>query len=254
MTDNSRKTLKIVSIALIYLATIVLACVSTYFITRENCQTQPTSAYKLAVNDSIDADEEEIFSLVSITKDSPMVTWDSLGEKVLMLSWHRYPDSYPNGGTFECKYGEIWTFTDKEMLSWYNQNNAGVNNWELRFEQLLGLPIEKLYTHFTAFWVDEEELIRPAYQPDITKQVVASDLDGKSLGEHAVWFNANSNSSYEEGSAYPWTRLGYTYDWFEDEKDYGLTEFIILPNSIVEIEWTVTTAEFLEMLKQGSLI
>ena len=53
--------------------------------------------------------------------------------------------------------------------------------------------------------------------------------------------------------AYPWTRLGYTYDWNEAGDEYGLTEFIILPGSEVEIEWTLTTDEFIAWLSEGGL-
>ena len=118
--------------------------------------------------------------------------------------------------------------------------------------QLIGLPEDSGYTHVSAFWCDPEELIRPAYSTDITKELDASALDGSMLGEHEQWFEGNIIWSYF-ASAYPWTRLGYTYDWNEDSDEYGLTEFIILPGSEVEVEWTITTDDFLEWLGKGGL-
>ncbi len=255
MTEQKKKTLRIITIVIIYLCTIVLSCLCTFFITRESCQPKISTvdAYQIAMDDVMDVSENEIFELVTITNDSQMVTWNATNDKVLMISWHRYPESYPNGSVFECEYGEIWAFTDREVLNWFQNNDENVSDWELRFEQLIGLPKEKQYTHFTAFWVDTTELIRPAYQPDVTKQVTINDLDGSALGEYKDWFNGNVVWSYVD-SAYPWTRLGYTYDWTNDGKDYGLTEFIILPNSTIEVEWTITTAEFIDKLNQGSLL
>lgn len=55
--------------------------------------------------------------------------------------------------------------------------------------------------------------------------------------------------SYFEG-AYPWTRLGYTYDWADNDTEYGLTEFLVLNKSKVKVEFTDTTAEFIERITE----
>ncbi len=208
--------------------------------------------YDAAMRDSVMADEDELLPLVCITADSDMVTWDEAGERVLMLSWHRYPDSYPEDTTVKLAYGEVWTFTDKEILKRYDEEFDGVADPVLRLEQLIGLPEEKAYTHVTAFWVEPAEMIRPAYTTDITVQPHAAHLDGSALGEHKSWFDGNILGSYFYG-AYPWTRLGYTYDWADGPSEYGLSEFIILPESEVEVAFTVTTDEFLSMLAEGKL-
>ncbi len=241
-------------IALIWLVTLAVCFTATFLITkRVYAPSEETAdAYALAMRDSVFADADEILPLVTITKDSDMVTWNEAGDKVLMVSWHKYPESYPDGSTFVCSYGDIWTFTDREILSWYEENHEGVEDWELRFEQLIGLPVEKEYTHFTAFWVDTDELARPAYQTDITKQISEADLDGSALGDYKAWFDDNVLWSYFD-SAYPWTRLGYTYDWKEDDAEYGLSEFLILEGSTAEVAWTVTTEEFLNMLASGTM-
>ena len=79
----------------------------------------------------------------------------------------------------------------------------------------------------------------------------AEDLDGSKLGDLEAWFNGNIEYSYID-SSYPWTRLGYTYDWSGGDDAYGLTEFIILPGSEVEIEWTKSNEEFLSYLDENS--
>ena len=198
--------------------------------------------YMVSVIDAHNVEENEIMPLVTLSDNSDMATWNDKGQ-VLLLSWHSYPESYIPGEQFICKYGEMWTFTDKEVLLWYDQNGQGVTDWELRFEQLLGLPVTDNKTHVSAFWVDPEEVIRPAYQTDITQQLMPECLDGSALGEYKEWFDKNAEYSYVT-SAYPWTRLGYTYDWLADENEYGLTEFIILPDSVIDVEWTKSFEEF----------
>ena len=42
------------------------------------------------------------------------------------------------------------------------------------------------------------------------------------------WFEARTALSYGEENPYPWTRLGYTYDWHRDAAQRrGLGEFIV---------------------------
>ena len=49
--------------------------------------------YDSAVKDAAFAEPDEIMPLVSLTKEDPLVTWDELGERVLLCTWHNYPDS-----------------------------------------------------------------------------------------------------------------------------------------------------------------
>ena len=227
---------------------LALCCLLSLF----GCAEKTTEKlYLSAVEDAKRAEENEILPLVTRTPDSDMVTWNDDGTKVLLLSWHKYPDSYIAGESFTCTYGEIWTFTDKEILSWYDENSEGITDWELRLEQLIGLPAGAEYTHVSAFWVDLDEVIRPAYQTDVTKQMTANLLDGSSLGEYKEWFDGNAEYSYSDETPYPWTRLGYTYDWADNGREYGLSEFLILADSVIEVEWTKTTDEFVDWMEKN---
>lgn len=234
--------------------TVLLICIlfagATFLITflcmRQKYSVQFSDLYDFAVKDSMVAEAGEIYSLVTLTKGSDMVTWDEKGERVLLLSWNDSPDIYIEGKEIVLD-GELWTFTDKEISAWYKNSAKDVENWDLRLKQLIGLPPLSNYTHMTAFWVNVADVIRPAYQPDVTKQVEVTDLDGKSLGEYEAWFNGNIIYSYFT-SDYPWTRLGYTYDWAEDSDEYGLTEFLILGGTLAEVGFTMTTDEFIRYM------
>ena len=59
-------------------------------------QTDPQALKKLyddAVKDAVFADLDEICPLVTIDKNSDMVTWNETGDKILLLTWHKYPSS-----------------------------------------------------------------------------------------------------------------------------------------------------------------
>lgn len=223
------------------------AFLATYFGMRPGRRAQGDLC-AAAVADSVTAEEEEIFPLVTLTQGADMVTWNEDGKRVLLLSWNDSPEVYAEGAKIVAD-GEIWTFTDGEILSWYRAHGEGVEGWEMRLKQLIGLPPSSDYTHMTAFWVDVADVIRPAYQPDVTKQIDASDLGGGALGEYEAWFDGNIVYSYFT-SAYPWTRLGYTYDWAEGSGEYGLTEFLVLGGAEAEVEFTMTTEEFIRYLEE----
>lgn len=202
--------------------------------------------YRRAMEDAVWADGEEILPLVMIDRGDGRVTWDEAGERILLLSWHGEPESYPAGRTDLLTQSEIWTFTDGEIFRWYEENREGVEDWTLRLEQLIGLPRGSGYTHFTAFWAEPADVIRPAYVTD-TGLPMQNRFSGDTDAQYRAWFDANILYSYFE-SAYPWTRLGYTYDWADDEEEYGLSEFLLMAGSPVSIAYTVTTDEFLALL------
>ena len=68
-------------------------------------------------------------------------------------------------------------------------------------------------------------------------------------GPYKDWFDQNILWSYFE-SDYPWTRLGYTYDWSGGDSEYGLTEFLVPGGSGTEIAFTCTTDELVLWLEE----
>ena len=119
----------------------------------------------------------------------------------------------------------------------------------MRLEQLIGLPKDSGYTHFSAFWVSPDDIIRPAYTFDITKSDMSAEFTKVPEQTFLEWFNSNIEWSYQE-SAYPWTRIGYTYDWADNGTEFRLSEFLIKKGSDVEVEFTYTTEEFLNWLSE----
>ncbi len=207
----------------------------------------PEVLFRAAVLDAMTIEEDEILPLVEITADSRFCSWDEEG-RVLMLTHHRYPDSYIAGEEYKLAYGEVWTFTDKEIIRWYQDHRNGVDDWPLRFKQLIGLPPEKAYTHFSALWVYPDDIIRPGYQWKLTDTLGTASFVEEPGEEYKTWFNSNIIYSYFD-SAYPWTRLGYTYDWAADSGEYGLSEFLVRQDAVTAVEFTMTTGEFLAWLE-----
>lgn len=194
--------------------------------------------YRNAIEDAKLAEADEISYLYEL-KD---------GEN-LLISWNAFPGEYPAGEYYSVKeYPQLWCVAYDELKSWFRENRENVTEWDERFRQLLGLPEKAWYSHFTAFTVMPDDVIRPAYQPDPRKQLTPDMLDGSHLGEYEEWFRQNEHWSYREAE-WPWTRLGYTFDWAPG-RERGLCEFLILPGAEVKVEWTVTTTELIDKLSR----
>ena len=194
-----------------------------------------------AIEDAKVSEADEIFPLYELAD----------GENIL-LTWSNFPEVFPVGEYYSTKRDyQLWCFALEELKCWYRGNSEGVANWQNRLEQLLGLPENRGYTHFTAFTVYPIDVIRPAYQTDPQKQITADMFDGSMLGKYEEWFRDNENWSYRE-SEWPWTRLGYTFDWAPG-RERGLCEFLILPGAEVKVEWTVTTDELIDKLTKEEI-
>ena len=208
--------------------------------------------YHNAVLDAMVIDDDEILPLVEISPQSPFCTWDSQG-RILLITYHRFPGSYIPNEDYKLIYGEVWTFTDKEIINWFENNEIGVTDWELRFKQLIGLPPHRDYTHFSALWTNIEDVVRPAYAWKLSDNFGAKTFIDPPNPEFKTWFDNNILWSYFE-SAFPWTRLGYTYDWANNRKKYGLSEFLIKKDATVHVEFTLNTEEFLTWLRSQKII
>lgn len=197
-----------------------------------------TDLYETALADAVFVDEHEIM---------PLVTIDENVSEVLLITFHRYPDSYPDGETVKLEWGEVWCVTLAEINDWYDLNNGGVTDWNLRFKQLIGLPSDSGHTHFTAMWVSTDDMIRPAYLTDIYSSEMTTSLSDNIDVDYREWFEDTMIRLYSN-SRYPWTRLGYTYDWADTDNAYGLTEFLVLEDSSVTVEFTLMVDEFVQWL------
>lgn len=204
--------------------------------------------YEQAVEDAVFAEESEILPLVTLTKEDEMTTWDEQG-RVLLCTWHNYPESYPQGEKVKLEWGQVWAFTDKEMAS-HADELEDAEDPKMRLSQIIGFAPDSEHSTVTEFWVDPSDVCRPAYQNDPADGSMKTAFEEDVDEEFKEWFDENTLDSYFYGSS-PWTRLGYTYDWADNGTEYGLTEFLIDQGAEVEVEFTGSTEDFLERILEG---
>ena len=201
-----------------------------------------------AMADAVFSEDNEVMDLVCLTQQDPQVIWDEAGKRVLLVTWHSYEEPCLPGESLA--HNDIWATSLGELTNWYLENSSGIVDWDLRFAQLLGMPNDGSCTRFSAFWVSPLEVIRPAYVTDVTAQM-ENGYGRMTDPAYRSWFDSNIIYSYFE-SEYPWTRLGYTYDWSGGTSEYGLTEFLIADGSETEIVFTYSTEDFVAWLDTRS--
>ncbi len=202
--------------------------------------------YMAAIKDSMVAQEDEIYQeLVPITESNTELNWmEDSGEKyVLVVTWTRYPESYPVGSTVSTFWGDTWTMVIPELKDFVQRNDIPENELTLRLEQLIGLPYNNGNEYFVELWVRPDDLFRPSPDPEITDTQAQIQFHENVSKEHFEWFNSLNTSTYDK---YPWTRLGYTYDWGDSETDVGVSEYVIRKNSEVIVKSVSTTVDYFD--------
>lgn len=193
--------------------------------------------YHNAILDAIIADENEIvYNLTPISETNTKLIWqEENGNKFLLVAtFTKYPNSYPLNTKVTNWWDVVWVTAVPDLFDWFNNNKVSADKIVLRTEQLLGLPYNSGNEYIVELWVNPSDLLRPAYEIDIQKTSSDIKFPLNTDSSYINWFNANILSSYfpqKTNTRYPWTRLGYTYDWGNTKSEVGLSEFIIKRNS-----------------------
>mmetsp|Transcript_218 Transcript_218/g.750 ORF Transcript_218/g.750 Transcript_218/m.750 type:complete len:320 (-) Transcript_218:40-999(-) len=132
---------------------------------------------------------------------------------------------------------EIWLTPAPHLLSFCLAAKsptwavAGEAALQLRITQLLGLPPTCTYSDVVSIWVKPSDVFRPCYDPEVEDYECQQDFTGSSRAyvseEHVKWMTDRERQLQQQVlPAVPWTRLGFTYDWGDQEHHIGLSEYV----------------------------
>lgn len=139
------------------------------------------------------------------------------------------------------------TFTDEDLA--------------MRLRELLGLQPNRVLKNFVTMEVKMCDIFRPASDPETTTMWPCQDHEtNKACGEtfptdvradHIQWMAEKMLSSYallappSTEFSYPWTRLGYTYDWKPGLLNrYGASEYVLRKGAKVKVISIIPFAEY----------
>jgi hypothetical protein len=106
----------------------------------------------------------------------------------------------------------------------------------LRLNQLLGLPPTAGDTLMVEMTVPLAALFRPVADPAVTTRYPCGDTVLPACGEsfpeavdpgHVTFIVNQLLTRWQVPGGYPWTRLGYTYNWHPGSPRYGASEYLV---------------------------
>lgn len=191
--------------------------------------------YLEAVRDAEQAEPNEICrQLVALTADQGELVWEGEPGKsrVLMLRWVSGPQFDEAVGRDMVVAEDSFVTPVPAVADWFR--SRGVAPTVGRLEQLLGLPPGTGKNRLVELWVWPESMVRPSPDPEVTDREAGLEFPAGVSNAHRAWFDARREGCYRGPAPYPWTRLGYTYDW--GSKDHvGLSEFVVLRGTTVGV-------------------
>lgn len=209
--------------------------------------------YQAAIKDAEYAEPSEISrDLTAIVPWEKGLIWRGEGEsrQVLLVTWTSYKGYDNLVGTSTTLTREVWTVLANQLQDFVARHHQPYDSMVLRLEQLLGQPPNVGKTRFVEMWVNPDDVFRPSPDPEYTDHESELDFPRSPLfvmvsQAHKDWiYNLESVSYLPTG--YPWTRLGYTYDWKRGAKEVGLSEYVIHVGSAVEIKDVIPNAEYFD--------
>jgi hypothetical protein len=197
------------------------------------------ATYDMAVKDASEPLPNEISSdLRPLTAYNETLQLNSKGQ-ILVVTWTDWNGYDQLVGEETTLSREVWITSAPQLKVFSERLNLDSTKMVLRLEQLMGLPPHTGKNRFIEMWVNPADLFRPCPDPEIIDGTCDLKFPESSYisiaTEHKKWIDDLKAKSYGE-KGYPWTQLGYTYDWGNPRNHIGLSEFVIKANSTVSIK------------------
>ena len=232
------------SLSILALCVLLSACSIKYHYTQAlNAAAQP-SASKISSN------------LTVVAATTPSLQWKKINgeDYVLVSSWKadtKYYKNDPTTGIYNTGKYPIWVTVAPDLQNWLATQKK-VSNPDKRLKQLLGLPPDADKQFFVEFWVRPQDLFRPCIDTEVNDGACELYLKNRADPncENLLWLTEQVRMSFADSSLYkryPFTQLGYTYDWNPRNKSHvGLSEFVIGANKNIVVSDVFSTADYLK--------
>jgi hypothetical protein len=205
-------------------------------------------AFRRALRDAERAEPWEISRrLIAVREDNDRLVWrgEPGRRQVLGVTWTDWPGYKAQVGQATNASRDIWVTMAPEVKR-FCQGRA-FPDADMRLEQLLGLRPESGKKYFVEIWASPKDIFRPSPDPEITDHEAELDFPDSRLliikRKHIDWINDLKAISYQE-TGFPWTRLGYTYDWGNPRRVVGPSEFVIEKGAPIEVHAVTLTHEY----------
>jgi hypothetical protein len=152
----------------------------------------------------------------------------------------------PNQVVWVTAAPQVETFCHHYLLENPKATDDQLNQ---RLKQFMGLPLDAKNDFFVELWVRPRDIFRPCVDPEINDKKCNPKIPDlfsfvPNIPDYGAFYKNLYFKSFRASSGYPWTGMGYTYDWGNQKSKFGASEFILTPNTPYEIKKAVKTREY----------
>ncbi len=120
----------------------------------------------------------------------------------------------------------------------------------VRMQQMLGMPFNDRYSVLIEFYADAEKIFRPSKDSEAYDSVASLEYPDGTTEEYKQWFEKQKDRAYKSTPGYPFTQLGYSYDWNRYSINHvGLSEFVVPKGTLVKVKNRMNYQEFIKEIK-----
>lgn len=208
----------------------------------EDKDPQPTEltcdaqTYEKSVSDASEPTQEDIHNgLWAISASNPKLVWNEDKSAVRMVAWTTYT-GYTQGDNVLGR--EVWVTAVPQLQELCK--TLAAEKIVPRINQFLGLPPATERDNgriFVEMWVKPGDMFRPCPDAEIDDTTCGLEFPASATADHKDWMYGNYAYSYGfwQQTKYPWTGLGYTYDWCNANTHVGASEFVVRSGSTVNV-------------------
>jgi hypothetical protein len=228
-------------------------------------------AYRRAIVDAAVATPAEVaHDLVPISRTNRLLRWRLIGRTPYVLVQTLRWNALGRPGQRVVLTNDRWVSIPAQLAARCRSagcGRMGDGQLDLRLKQLNGLAPDGDYTYVNRFWARAADIFRPCTDPRTTTtscptQVPAGGPVPALVGHTAIasflWSQANyawrmperfagsasvscaAASAIQSCYGFPWTRLGYTYDWRPGAREEGPSEFVVVRGAVVVMQAVLT--------------
>lgn len=197
----------------------------------------PIDAYRMSIYDSAVLDPANIRPLQAVPPEA---------DPIVVVIWTTASTAerfYPIGTVSLGR--EVWVTLAPQVQTLCRAYPDDPAALRLRLQQLLGLPPRDEDRRFVVMAAPAGAIFRPCMDPDPTTSRCGTSFPDDVDAAHRNWIGAQMIDRYRvPPDGYPWTRLGYTYDWNPDSPKFGASEYILREGATVRVLRKAVTADY----------
>src|SRR5437773_9282794 len=210
--------------------------------------------YLQAIAEAMNPTPDKIVDdLVAIVRSNPRLVWKDIdGVPHVLVTTVTGNTAYYDGNVgraYDTSTHDVWVTAVPEMREQCVQRSFARGDLAMRLRQILGLTPTSTVTAFVELWVTPDQIFRPAADNEVTDTTAGLTMPADAEPWYRLWFNTTRAAQYFQSAvpkhdAYPWTQLGYTYDWGNPGHPQGVSEFVVKQHSTVVINGITTIAAY----------